>query len=157
MLTQSAQPPGKGGTDGGVGGAGGAEGVENFGSFGNCTDSQIITAACGAAFARGILYPMGMPAARVTDMHLCPMVNPGLPPIPHVGGPILPPCSIDVLIGELPAARVTDMAVCVGPPDQIVLGSFTVLINDLPAARVLDLTEHGGTIMMGEFTVLVGP
>ena len=99
---------------------------------------------------------MGMPAARLTDMHACPMVTPGLPPIPHVGGPILPPCSVDVLIGELPAARVTDEALCVGPPDMIVLGSFTVLINDLPAARMLDLTEHGGTIVMGEVTVLIG-
>ena len=99
---------------------------------------------------------MGMPAARVTDMHVCPMVTPGTPPIPHVGGPILPPCSEDVLIGDLPAARVSDMATCVGPPDEIVLGSFTVFINDLPAARMFDLTEHGGTIMMGDITVLVG-
>lgn len=96
------------------------------------------------------------PAARVTDMHLCPMVTPGVPPIPHVGGPILPPCSEDVLIGELPAARVTDMAVCVGPPDMIAKGSTSVLINELPAARILDIEEHGGMIILGEFTVLVG-
>jgi uncharacterized Zn-binding protein involved in type VI secretion len=99
---------------------------------------------------------MGFPAARVTDMHVCPMVTPGVPPIPHVGGPILPPCAITVLIGGLPAARVTDMALCVGPMDIIVMGSMTVMINDLPAARVMDLTAHGGTIVIGDFTVLVG-
>jgi uncharacterized Zn-binding protein involved in type VI secretion len=89
-------------------------------------------------------------------MHVCPMVTPGVPPIPHVGGPILPTCSLNVLIGKLPAARVTDKALCVGPPDVIVKGSTTVLINKLPAARVLDTTAHGGTIIKGEFTVLVG-
>jgi uncharacterized Zn-binding protein involved in type VI secretion len=99
---------------------------------------------------------MGFPAARVTDMHVCPMVTPGVPPIPHVGGPIIPPCAVTVLIGSLPAARITDMAVCVGPPDVIVKGSATVLICSLPAARVLDSTAHGGMIVMGEFTVLVG-
>jgi len=97
-----------------------------------------------------------MPAARMTDMHVCPMVTPGVPPIPHVGGPILPPCAVTVLIGELPAARITDMATCVGPPDTILKGSLTVLINDLPAARVGDLTMHGGTIVLGDPTVLVG-
>lgn len=61
----------------------------------------------------------GQPAARLGDMHVCPMVTPGTPPIPHVGGPILPPCSPTVLIGGMPAARVGDMALCVGPPDTI--------------------------------------
>jgi len=97
---------------------------------------------------------MGFPAARVTDMHACPMVSPG--PIPHVGGPILPPCAVTVLIGSLPAARVTDKAFCVGPPDTILKGSVTVLINKLPAARVLDVTMHGGTIVLGLPTVLIG-
>ena len=92
---------------------------------------------------------MGQPAARITDMHVCPMVTPGVPPIPHVGGPILPPGAVTVLIGSLPAARVTDMAVCVGPPDVIAKGSMTVLICSLPAARIGDLTAHGGTIVMG--------
>jgi uncharacterized Zn-binding protein involved in type VI secretion len=96
---------------------------------------------------------MGMPASRVTDMHVCPMVT---VLVPHVGGPIIPPCAITVLIGGLPAARVTDMAVCVGPPDVIVLGSFTELICELPAARMLDETVHGGVIVMGEPTVLIG-
>ena len=99
---------------------------------------------------------MGQPAARVGDMHVCPMVTPGVPPIPHVGGPILPPGGIPVLIGGMPAARVSDMAVCVGPPDVIALGSFTVLIGGLPAARMGDLTAHGGTIVMGLPTVLIG-
>ena len=96
---------------------------------------------------------MGQPAARVTDMHVCPMVT---VLVPHVGGPILPPGGITTLIGMLPAARVGDMAVCVGPPDVIALGSFTVLINGQPAARMGDLTAHGGTIVLGEFTVLIG-
>ena len=76
--------------------------------------------------------------------------------IPHVGGPILPPCQITVLTGMLPQARVTDMAVCVGPPDMIALGSFTVLVGKLPAARLGDMTVHGGAIILGCFTVLIG-
>ncbi|HEY3839597.1 MAG TPA: PAAR domain-containing protein [Bryobacteraceae bacterium] len=97
---------------------------------------------------------MGMPAARMTDMHVCPMVT-GV--VPHVGGPILPPCCPTVLIGMLPAARVGDMLTCVGPPDVIVLGSFTVLIGDQPAARMTDMTAHGGVIVIGLPTVLIGP
>jgi uncharacterized Zn-binding protein involved in type VI secretion len=96
---------------------------------------------------------MGMPAARVGDMHVCPMVT---VLVPHVGGPILPPCCPTVLTGSMPQARVTDMAVCVGPPDVIVLGSFTVLVGGLPAARLGDLTAHGGTIVLGLPTVLIG-
>src|SRR5215831_1850283 len=96
------------------------------------------------------------PAARLFDMHTCPMVTPGLPPVPHVGGPILPPCEPTVLIGNMPAARVGDMAMCVGPPDTIVLGSFTVLIGSMPAARMGDLTAHGGTIVLGFPTVMIG-
>jgi len=96
---------------------------------------------------------MGMPAARTTDMHVCPMVT-GV--VPHVGGPILPPCCPTVLTGSLPQARVTDMATCVGPPDVIVLGSFTVLVGSLPAARMLDTTAHGGKIILGLPTVLIG-
>jgi len=96
---------------------------------------------------------MGMPASRITDMHVCPMVT-GI--IPHVGGPILPPGAVTVLIGKLPAARVTDMAVCVGPPDVIVLGSFTVFTMKMPQARIGDMTAHGGTIVLGFPTVLVG-
>jgi uncharacterized Zn-binding protein involved in type VI secretion len=96
------------------------------------------------------------PASRLTDMHTCPMVTPGLPPIPHVGGPINGPCSPNVIIGNLPAARVTDMAVCVGPPDVIVKGSPTVKINGLMAARIGDMTAHGGVIVMGFPTVIIG-
>ncbi len=95
---------------------------------------------------------MPMPAARVGDMHVCPMIT---VLVPHVGGPILPPGGIPVLIAGLPAARVTDMCVCVGPPDVIVLGSFAVLIGGLPAARLGDLTAHGGAIVMGAPTVLI--
>jgi uncharacterized Zn-binding protein involved in type VI secretion len=96
---------------------------------------------------------MGMPAARITDMHVCPMLT---GPVPHVGGPILPPGGITVLIGTLPAARVGDMATCVGPPDSIVMGSTTVLIGGMPAARLGDSTSHGGTVILGCPTVLVG-
>lgn len=94
------------------------------------------------------------PAARVTDMHTCPMAT---GPVPHVGGPILPPCAVNVLIGGLPAARVTDMATCVGPPDVIATGSPTVLIGGLMAARVGDPTAHGGVIVVGCPTVMIGP
>jgi uncharacterized Zn-binding protein involved in type VI secretion len=96
---------------------------------------------------------MGQPAARLTDMHVCPEVD-GL--IPHVGGPIVAPGCPTVLIGMLPAARITDQAVCVGPPDTIAKGSPTVLIGKLPAARLGDSTAHGGTIVLGCFTVLIG-
>ena len=92
---------------------------------------------------------MGFPAARIGDMHVCPMVTPGVPPIPHVGGPILPPGVPTVLIGGMPAATVTNMCVCVGPPDVIVKGSLGVFIGGLPAARMGDMTAHGGTIAMG--------
>jgi|SRR5215469_921438 len=97
---------------------------------------------------------MAMPAARVTDMHVCPMVT-GV--VPHVGGPIIPPCWPTVLIGGLFAARATDMLTCVGPPDVILMGSPTVLIGGLPAARMLDPTVHGGMIIIGWPTVLIGP
>lgn len=97
-----------------------------------------------------------MPAARVADMHVCPMVTPGVPPIPHVGGPILPPGGITVLIGGMPAARMGDMATCVGPPDSIVKGSATVMISNMPAARLGDTTAHGGSIVIGCPTVLIG-
>lgn len=89
-------------------------------------------------------------------MHMCPMVTPGVPPIPHVGGPITGPGCPTVLIGALPAARVSDMAVCVGPPDTIALGSTTVLIGGMPAARMGDTCTHGGNIITGWPTVLIG-
>ena len=89
-------------------------------------------------------------------MHVCPMVTPGVPPIPHVGGPILPPGGITVLIGGMPAACMGDICVCVGPPDSIVLGSMTVLIGGKPAARMGDMTAHGGSIVFGLPTVLIG-
>ncbi|MGV7031520.1 PAAR domain-containing protein [Methylobacterium symbioticum] len=96
---------------------------------------------------------MGKPAARITDMHTCPMVT-GV--VPHVGGPITAPCCPTVLIGKLPAARVGDMAICVGPPDVIVQGSPTVLIGGQMAARIGDMTAHGGVIVVGLPTVLIG-
>ena len=92
-------------------------------------------------------------AARITDMHVCPMVT-GV--VPHVGGPILPPGEPTVLIGGMPAAKVGDMATCVGPPDTILMGSGTVMIGGMPAARMGDSTAHGGTIVGGCPTVLIG-
>ncbi len=99
---------------------------------------------------------MGKPAARLGDMHTCPMVTPGVPPIPHVGGPITGPGCPTVLIGGLPAAVMGDMCVCVGPPDTIVLGSTGVLIGGKPAARMGDQCAHGGAIVVGLPTVLIG-
>lgn len=96
------------------------------------------------------------PAARTTDMHECPMVTPGVPPIPHVGGPVIGPGCPTVLIGMLPAARVGDMLTCVGPPDSIVKGSATVTIGGSPAARMGDTTAHGGSIVLGDPTVIIG-
>jgi uncharacterized Zn-binding protein involved in type VI secretion len=99
---------------------------------------------------------VGRPQSRVGDMHVCPMVTPGTPPVPHVGGPVLPPGCPTVLVGGMPAARVGDMCVCVGPPDVISLGSFTVLIGGQPAARLGDMTAHGGALVMGLPTFLTG-
>ena len=99
---------------------------------------------------------MGQPAARVGDIHVCPMVTPGLPPIPHVGGPILPPGGVTVMIGNIPAARMGDMCMCVGPPDSIIMGSVTVMIGGAPAARMGDPTAHGGSIVLGLPTVMIG-
>lgn len=86
-------------------------------------------------------------------MHVCPMVS-GV--VPHVGGPVLPPGCPTVLIGGLPAATLGDMLLCAGGPDTIVLGSATVLINNKPAARMGDSTAHGGTIVAGCPTVIIG-
>jgi len=96
------------------------------------------------------------PAARITDMHTCPMVTPGLPPIPHVGGPVIGPGVPTVLIEKLPAAVIGDNCVCVGPPDVIVKGSATVMIGGKPAARMGDSTAHGGTIVLGAASVIIG-
>jgi uncharacterized Zn-binding protein involved in type VI secretion len=93
------------------------------------------------------------PAARVGDMHTCPMVT---VLVPHVGGPILPPGVPTVTIGGQPAANVGTMATCVGPPDSIILGSMTVTIGGSPAARVGDMTAHGGVITLGLPTVMIG-
>jgi uncharacterized Zn-binding protein involved in type VI secretion len=92
-------------------------------------------------------------AARITDFHICPMVT---GTVPHVGGPILPAGCATVLICGLPAARVGDMATCAGPPDTIVKGSGTVLIGGMAAARIGDSTTHGGTIVAGCPTVIIG-
>lgn len=98
---------------------------------------------------------MGQPAARITDYHLCPMFD---GPKPHVGGPILPAGCPTVLIGGLPAARVGDQAVCVSPAPDVIAppGAPTVLIGGQPAARMGDMTVHGGMIVKGDFTVLIG-
>jgi uncharacterized Zn-binding protein involved in type VI secretion len=76
-------------------------------------------------------------------------------PVPHVGGPILPPGYPKMLIGGMPAARMGDMATCVGPPDVIALGCPKFLIGGQPAARMLDNTAHGGVIILGYPKVLL--
>ncbi|MDX1473319.1 MAG: PAAR domain-containing protein [Reinekea sp.] len=93
------------------------------------------------------------PAARLTDLHVCPMVT-GI--VPHVGGPVTGPGIPTVLIGSLPAAVVGDMCTCVGPPDTIAKGSATVMIGGKPAARMGDTTAHGGSIVLGLPTVMIG-
>ncbi len=92
-------------------------------------------------------------AARVTDMHVCPLVT---GTVPHVGGPVMPPGTPTVMIGGMPAAKVGDMLVCTGPPDSIVKGSGTVMIGGMPAARQGDTTAHGGSIVIGCPTVMIG-
>ena len=92
-------------------------------------------------------------AARITDMHVCPLVT-GV--VPHVGGPIIGPGAVNVLIAGMPAAVLGDACFCTGPPDTIIAGSATVLIGGKPAARMGDATAHGGTIVLGSPTVLIG-
>lgn len=96
---------------------------------------------------------MSKPAARIGDMHTCSMVT---VLVPHVGGPIVGPGMPTVLIGGMPAAVMGDLCTCAGPPDSIVLGSATVLIGGKPAARMGDMTAHGGLIVLGCPTVLIG-
>lgn len=96
------------------------------------------------------------PAARITDMHQCPMVTLGVPPVPHIGGPVIGPGVPTVLIEKLPAAVMGDTCVCVGPPDSIIKGSATVMIGGKPAARMGDTCAHGGSITLGAFTVMIG-
>ena len=99
---------------------------------------------------------MPKPVACVTDMHVCPMVTPGLPPVPHVGGPLLPPGSPSVLIGGLPAATLGNQALCTGAVDVVIMGSFKVFICGKTAARMGDNCAHGGVIVSGYPQVLVG-
>jgi uncharacterized Zn-binding protein involved in type VI secretion len=96
------------------------------------------------------------PGARITDLHVCPMVTPALPPIPHVGGPVIGPGVPTVMVGKMVAAVVGDACTCVGPPDTIVKGSATVMIGGKPAARVGDTCAHGGTVTLGCATVMIG-
>ena len=98
-----------------------------------------------------------MPAAvRVTDFHQCPMQTPGVPPIPHVGGPVIGPGAPTVLIGGMPAAVMGDSCTCVGPPDTITAGSSTVLICGKPAVRMGDQTAPGGSLVSGCTNVIIG-
>jgi uncharacterized Zn-binding protein involved in type VI secretion len=99
---------------------------------------------------------MGMPAARIGDLHVCPQVIPGIVPIPHVGGPVTGPGASTVLIGGMPAACVGDIAICVGPPDSVTMGAMTVLMGGKPAAQMGSACAHGGKVVLGCPTVLVG-
>ncbi|MET3878653.1 PAAR domain-containing protein [Chitinophaga sp. OAE865] len=93
------------------------------------------------------------PAARISDFHTCPLFS---GPVPHVGGPVVGPGVPTVMIAGIPAAVTGDICTCVGPPDTIVKGSATVMIGGRPAARMGDLTAHGGVIVMGAPTVIIG-
>jgi uncharacterized Zn-binding protein involved in type VI secretion len=95
---------------------------------------------------------MGQPASRALDPHVCPLFT---GPVPHVGG-IIAMGFPTVVIGNMPAARATDPAICVGPPNMIAKGSATVLIGSMPAARLGDTCAHGGSIVFGFPTVLIG-
>jgi uncharacterized Zn-binding protein involved in type VI secretion len=86
-------------------------------------------------------------------MHTCPKVEPG--PKPHVGGPVSAG-EASVLIGSMPAARVADALSCVGPADAVAEGEASVLIGNRPAARLGDATSHGGVLVAGDPTVLIG-
>ena len=92
------------------------------------------------------------PAARINDLHVCPMVT---AVVPHVGGPVAVGCAT-VFIGGMPAVRVMDMTTCAGPPDAVAMGSFTVMIGGMPAARIGDNTVHGGVISVGAPQVMIG-
>jgi uncharacterized Zn-binding protein involved in type VI secretion len=117
------------------------------------TPEEIAQDKATAAFKAALPAPGPTFAARVGDPHLCPMLT---ALVPHFGGPILPPGCPTALIGGQPAARVGDMATCTGPPDVIAKGSMTVVIGGMPAARVMDQTAHGGMIVMGCSTVIIG-
>src|SRR5579871_381943 len=91
------------------------------------------------------------PAARILDMHVCPLATPN----PHVGGPIITGM-FNVIVGKMPQARVLDKLICKGPPDLVIKGSPTVIVGKLPAARMFDPTVHGGVIVTGAFTVIIG-
>jgi len=95
------------------------------------------------------------PAARITDMHVCPLVTPAPVPVPHVGGPIMSGAPT-VITGFMPQARVSDICLCIGPPDLIAKGSMTVIVAGMPAARIGDLCAHGGSIVSGFPTVIIG-
>ena len=92
------------------------------------------------------------PAARIGDMHVCPLSN---GPQPHTGGPVAMGCA-NVFIGGKPAVRVMDMTTCAGPPDAVAMGSQTVFIGGMPAARIGDNTMHGGVVVVGCPQVMIG-
>ncbi len=103
------------------------------------------------------LINMSLPASVMGDNHLCPMVTPAVPPIPHVGGPVMAMTALTVLITNKPAVVMGDMAICTGPPDTVIKGSATVLICNMMAARIGDTCAHGGAIVgPGAPTVLIG-
>lgn len=96
---------------------------------------------------------MGLPIARITDIHICPVVS-GI--IPHVGGPLLQVSVVTVLMGGLPAAQVSGMLSCIGAVDTIIVGSTTVLVGAIPVARFSDKCAHGGTLITCFPTILIG-
>ncbi len=94
----------------------------------------------------------GKPIATVGSMHVCPLVS---GTVPHVGGPVIGPGQPNVLINGKPVAVMGDTVTCAGPPDTIVQGEPTVLINGIPVATQGSMTAHGGTITVGDPTVMI--
>jgi uncharacterized Zn-binding protein involved in type VI secretion len=96
---------------------------------------------------------MTLPAARLKDMHVCPSST---LLIPHTGGPISSPGAPTVLMGGPPAARALDLATCTMSTDIVAQGAATVLVGGMPAARMTDASLHGGAVVVGLPTVLIG-
>lgn len=92
------------------------------------------------------------PASRIGDFHVCPMVT-GL--CPHIGGPLITGAGTVITV-SMPQSRITDMAVCCCGVDTVIKGSATVIAEGMPAARIGDSTAHGGVIVMGAPTVIIG-
>lgn len=95
----------------------------------------------------------GRPAVRVTDRHVCPFSD---GPVPHVGGAVVSAPAPEVLAAGLPLAAAGSLVGCEGALGFVLSGSATVLVAGQPVARVGDAAAHGGMLVGGAPTVLVG-